>query len=325
MKFTMSSLQINEIIKGELIGSPNLFFSSLQRLEFATLSDISFCQSSEYLDLAISNKPGLLIIYPESEYEVSENQTVIFHKNPYFAFAQLLIYIDGKFNNQSGISPKATINESAKIGNNPTILENVVICEDVKIGDNCFIHQNVTIKSDTIIGDNVIIHAGAVIGSDGFGYLDNPDGSYTKIPQLGNVQIGNNVEIGANTCIDRALIGSTIIKDGVKIDNLVQIAHNVIIGENSAFASQVGISGSATIGQRVRMGGQVGSAGHLEIADDVTIIAQSGISKSITKKGIYFGSPAKPRMEAFKIEAVLKNLPAMFNDIKDIKKKLENN
>lgn len=323
MKFSISSLQVNEIIKGELIGSPDLFFSSLQRIEFATKNDISFCQSKDYLDIAISNKPGLLIIYPESNYKVSKNQTVIFHKNPYFAFAQLLIYIDKTFNKQSGISPKAIINETAKIGNNPTILENVVICEDVEIGDNCFIHQNVTIKSNTIIGNNVIIHSGAVIGSDGFGFLDNPDGSYTKIPQLGNVQIGNNVEIGANTCIDRALLGSTIINDGVKIDNLVQIAHNVIIGENSAFASQVGISGSATIGKRVRMGGQVGSAGHLEIADDITIIAQSGISKSLNKKGIYFGSPAKPRMEAFKIEAIINNLPAMFNDIKDIKKKLE--
>lgn len=323
MKFSLSSSQINEIIKGELIGSPNLFFSSLQRLKFATLKDISFCQSSDYLDVAITNKPGLLIIYPESEYKVNENQSVIFHKNPYYAFAQLLIYINENFNKLSGISSKATIHKSSKIGLNPTILENVVICEDVEIGDNCFIHQNVTIKSNTVIGNNVIIHPGAVIGSDGFGFLDNPDGSYTKIPQLGNVQIGNNVEIGSNTCIDRALLGSTIIKDGVKIDNLVQIAHNVIIGENSAFASQVGISGSATIGKRVRMGGQVGSAGHLEIADDITIIAQSGISKSLTKKGIYFGSPARPRMEAFKIEAVLNNLPAMFNDLKDIKKKLD--
>jgi len=324
MKFTLSSLQINEIIKGELIGSPNLFFSSLQRIEFANEKDISFCQSSDYLEIALDKKPGLLIIYPESEYKANDNQSVIYHKNPYFAFAQLLIYINENFNKQSGISEKAIISESATIGKNPTILENVVICNDVVIGDNCFIHQNVTIKSDTIIGDNVIIHPGAVIGSDGFGYLDNPDGSYTKIPQLGNVVIGNNVEIGANTCVDRALIGSTIINNGVKIDNLVQIAHNVIIGENSAFASQVGISGSATIGKRVRMGGQVGSSGHLEIADDVTIIAQSGVAKSIEKKGIYFGTPVKPRLEAFKIEAIIKNLPAMFNDIKDIKKKLDN-
>jgi len=324
MNFKLSSKEISNIINGELVGSPDLFFTSLQRIEYASTNDISFCQNDEFLEIAKETKPGLLILFKGAEYKHDTNQALIYHDNPYFAFAQLLIYIDKHFNAiSSGIRPSASISLNANVGNNPTILENVVIEDNVKIGDNCLIHPNVVIKRDTIIGDNVIIHPGAVVGSDGFGYLDNPDGSYTKIPQLGNVIIGNNVEIGANVCIDRALIGSTHIADGVKIDNLVQIAHNVEIGENSAFASQVGISGSAKIGKRVRMGGQAGSAGHLEITDDVTIMAQSGVAKSVTTKGIYFGSPIKPRLEAFKIEAIIKNLPSLINDIKSIKKKLE--
>ncbi len=319
----MSSKEIANLINGELIGSPNLYFSNLQRIEFATENDITFCSNSEYKKYITENKAGLTIAYLDIDVKIAKNQAIIKHKNPYFAFAQLLIYLNDNYNTKNGISEKAIINPNSKIGLKPTILENVIIEEDVEIGENCFIHQNVVIKNNTKIGNNVIIHPGAVIGSDGFGYLDNPDGSYTKIPQLGNVIIGNNVEIGVNTCIDRALVGSTIIGDGVKIDNLVQIAHNVIVGENSAFASQVGISGSAKLGKRVRMGGQVGSAGHLEIADDVTIIAQSGISKSITKKGIYFGTPAKPRLDAFKIEAVINNLPKLARDISNLKKNLE--
>lgn len=324
MNFSLSSEQIANITKGELIGSPNLYFSSLQRIEYATLNDISFCLNKDFLEIAKQTKPGLLILFKGAEYQVQKNQAAIFHDKPYHAFAQLLIYINNNFNKiKSGIRKSASISMNAIIGDNPTILENVVIEANVKIGKNCLIHPNVVIKQETIIGDNVIIHPGAVIGSDGFGYLDNADGSYTKIPQLGNVIIGNNVEIGANVCIDRALIGSTIIADGVKIDNLTQIAHNVEIGENSAFASQVGISGSTKIGKRVRMGGQVGSSGHIEIADDVTILAQSGVASSVTKKGIYFGSPIKPRLDAFKIEAVIKNLPNLQREVFDIKRKLE--
>jgi UDP-3-O-[3-hydroxymyristoyl] glucosamine N-acyltransferase len=323
LTFSLSSADIAKIINGELIGSPNLFFSNLQRIEYSNSKDITFCNNDSYKQYIIDNNPGLVITYNDIDITPKENQAFIKHKSPYYAFAQLLIYLDNQNNSKKGISKSAVIDGKSIIGENPIILDNVVIEEDVVIGNNCYIHQNVVIKSNTKIGDNVVINPGAVIGSDGFGYLDNPDGSYTKIPQLGNVIIGNNVEIGSNTCIDRALVGSTIIDDGVKIDNLVHIAHNVIIGKNSAFAAQVGISGSAKIGERVRMGGQVGSAGHLDIASDVTVIAQSGISKSITQKGIYFGTPAKPRLDAFKIEAVINNLPQLAKEISLIKKKLE--
>lgn len=324
MNFKLSASEINNIVNGELLGSPDLYFSSLQRIEHATKNDISFCNTEKFLEIAKKTKAGLLIIYKGADYTPSDEQVLIFHENPHIALVKILNFINDNFNKkESQISNNAKIDKSAKIGKNPIILDNVVVEECVEIGDNCFIHQNVVIKSYSKIGDNVIIHPGAVIGSEGFGYLENPDGSYNKIPQLGNVIIGNNVEIGANTCIDRALIGSTIIKDGVKIDNLVQVAHNVEIDENSAFASQVGIAGSVKIGKRVRMGGQVGTSGHIAITDDVTILAQSGVAKSITNKGEYYGSPVKPKFEAFKIEAVIKSLPELNKEIGRIKKKLE--
>ncbi|MFY8160745.1 MAG: UDP-3-O-(3-hydroxymyristoyl)glucosamine N-acyltransferase, partial [Candidatus Kapaibacteriota bacterium] len=194
---------------------------------------------------------------------------------------------------------------------------------DVFIGKNTIIYPNVTIMNGTIIGDNCIIHPGAVIGSDGFGYYEE-GGKYIKIPQIGNVVIEDNVEIGANTTIDRSFIGSTIIKCGVKIDNLVQIGHNCVIGENSAMASQVGIAGTVTIGKNVRLGGQVGLAGHLKIADNVTIIAQSGVSKTILESGTYFGSPIKEATKAFKIEATLRNLPDLAKEVSNLKKEVAN-
>jgi UDP-3-O-[3-hydroxymyristoyl] glucosamine N-acyltransferase len=227
------------------------------------------------------------------------------------------------------VSAKASIGANCYIGKNVSIDEGVIIksnCsiqQNVKIGKNTLIHSNVVIYKDCEIGDNCIIHSGVVIGADGFGYIENSDGSYSKIPKIGNVVIGNNVEIGANTTIDRSLIGSTYISDGVKLDNLIQIGHNVEVGENSVMAAQVGVSGSAKIGKRNRFGGQVGIAGHLEIADDVIIMAQSGVAKSVTQKGMYFGSPIKDRITAFKIEAVIPQLPQIYKDINLIKKKLD--
>ena len=177
---------------------------------------------------------------------------------------------------------------------------------------------------NTIIGKNCLIQPGAVIGADGFGFIENPNGKYEKIPQIGNVIIGDNVEIGANTTIDCALLDSTIIKDGVKIDNLVHIAHNCIINEDTAMAAQAGIAGSTTIGKRNRIGGQVGLAGHISTEDDVILTAQSGVSKSITEKGVYFGSPAKERTQAFKIEANLRRLPDLAIDVDLLKKHFYN-
>jgi UDP-3-O-[3-hydroxymyristoyl] glucosamine N-acyltransferase len=215
------------------------------------------------------------------------------------------------------------IGDNVRIAQGTVIRANSTIYENVTIGENCCINSNVSLYNDTIIGNNCIIHAGTVIGADGFGYIEHPDGSFTKVPQLGNVVIHDDVEIGANCTIDRAMIGSTIIKSGVKLDNLVHIAHNCEIGKNSASAAQTGVSGSTIIGERVRLGGQVGLAGHLTIADDVKLLAQSGVAKTIDKKGTYFGAPAKDQMKAFKIEAVIRQLPELLSDLRDLQKKVK--
>lgn len=324
MKFELTASKINEIIKGELIGSPDLLITNVNRIEHGTIGDLIFCASDDYLPLLKACDASLVIISPKIEYQPKKQQTLIKVDKPYDEFVKILLYLDENFKSkENGIHPSSIIGNSTSLGSNCRIMEFVSIGKDCRIGNNVIIYPNVTIYDDTVIGDNCIIHSGAVIGSDGFGYADMPDGSYLKIPQLGNVVLHDNVEVGANSCIDRAVAGSTIISEGVKIDNLVHIAHNVEIGENSAFAAQVGIAGSAKIGNRVRFGGQSASVGHVKIVDDVTIIAQSGVSKSIDKKGTYFGSPAKPQREAFRIEAVLRNLPELFSQVKVIQQKLE--
>ena len=322
MQFKLSTKNINEIIGGELKGSPDLFINGINRLENAKSGDLIFCSSIDYEKSLDNCKASCIIIFENHTYMAAQDQALIVVSDPYRSFVEFLIYLD-KIKNPftPGIHDSAVIGSNCEISEDVEIRENVSIGNNCKIGANTKIYSNVSIYDDSVIGDNCIIHSGAVIGSDGFGYVQLPEGNYVKIPQLGNVIIGNNVEIGSNTCIDRSIAGSTIISDGVKIDNLCHIGHNVEIGDHSAFAAQVGLSGSMKIGKRVKMGGQVGSAGHISIVDDVTIIAQSGVSKSLTKKGTYFGSPAKPQRDAFRIEAALRNLPDLLQDVKELKNK----
>ena len=222
-----------------------------------------------------------------------------------------------------GIGTNVVIEENSKIGENTQIFHNTVIMQNCTIGRNTLIFPNVTVREDTIIGDNVIIHSGSVIGSDGFGYSPDKKGVYKKIPQIGNVIIEDDVEIGSNVSIDRAAVGSTIIRKGVKLDNLVQIAHNVKVGENTVMSAQTGISGSAIIGKNCIFAGQVGSVGHIEITDNVIVGAQSGISKGIKKPGTYFGYPAKELQTSLKLEAHIRSLPKYADRIKELEKKLE--
>lgn len=321
--FELTYQKINEIVGGNLVGNPDQISSGLNRIEHISEGEVSFLSSDRFIDLANKSELGLLLVTENLKSELKRKDNYILVPNAYEAFIRLLVFVDTNFiNKKSGVHPSAVIDRTTKVSESAIIMENVVIHQGCIVGDNVKIFPNVTIYRDTVIGDNSIIHAGAVIGSDGFGYADMPDGSYFKIPQLGNVIIGKNVEIGANTTIDRAIAGSTNIGDGVKIDNLVHVGHNTEVGENTAFAAQVGISGSVKIGKRVRMGGQVGSAGHLEVADDVTIIAQSGLSKSVYEKGTYFGSPIKPQRDAFRIEAALRNLPDILSKIKDLEKRI---
>ncbi len=341
-KLNLKSSEIANMIDGQLIGADH-FINKFNRLENAAESEITFYSDSKFLDYFNNSLASCVIISKETTYNLSDKQSFILVENPYLAFVKLINYFH-KLSEQEpiGISERSSIASGVElgndvfvadfvsiysdsiIGNNTKLYNNVCIMSNVKIGNNCKIYPNVTIYEDTIIGDNTIIHSGAVIGGDGFGFTeDKATGEYTKIPQIGNVVIGNNVEIGANSTIDRALVGSTIIGDGVKIDNLCQIAHNCEIDVNSAMAAQVGIAGSTKIGKRVRLGGQVGLSGHIDITDDVIIYAQSGVAKSIEKKGIYFGSPIKDRLTAFKIEAVTTKLPEMARDIEKLKSKLD--
>ena len=225
--------------------------------------------------------------------------------------------------NNAAIGKNVVISAGCKIGNNVKIFHNTVILEDVELGDDVVIYQNVSVREKCKIGNRVMIHAGTVIGADGFGYSQDENKIYHKIPQIGNVVIEDDVELGANVTVDRAALGSTIIKRGSKIDNLVQVAHNVFIGEDAILAAQAGVSGSSKIGNRSILAGQVGIAGHLEIGENVVLIAQSGVSKSILKPGYYFGSPAKELKTAFKLEAHIRNLPGYTERLEELEKEVK--
>lgn len=334
--------EVSEILKANTKGNKDFQIKQLNRIDLAQENELTFYSDKKYqkqFKNAINSKSAIIIsqeTYDSLEKNEQDIGQFIIHNNPYRATLELCFHIDNyykqRFNHlklktelniKLGLNPTIANNVIVEfntiIGDNVTVYPNCYIGNDVEIGDNTIIYPNVTIMSGTKIGANCIIHSGAVIGSDGFGYYEE-NNKYIKIPQIGNVIIEDYVEIGANTTIDRSFIGSTIIKHGVKIDNLVQIGHNCIVGENTAMASQVGVAGTVTIGKNVRLGGQVGVAGHLDIGDNITIIAQSGVSKSILESGTYFGSPIKEAVKAFKIEAVVRNLPQMSIDLSNIKK-----
>ncbi|MFB1021616.1 MAG: UDP-3-O-(3-hydroxymyristoyl)glucosamine N-acyltransferase, partial [Vicingaceae bacterium] len=277
-----------------------------------------------------------------AERELKHKPTLIRVEDAYGAFGKLLEMYNQVKNNKVGISNSAIISESAVIGKDVYLGENVVIgdnttvADGVKIfphsfiGDNASIGANTTIfagariYSETQIGKECVIHSGAILGADGFGFAPNSEGNYKKVPQIGNVILEDYVEIGANTCIDRATLGSTIIRKGVKLDNLIQIAHNVEIGENTVIAAQTGVAGSTKIGKNCMIGGQVGIVGHLKIADEVKIAAQSGIGNSIVKKGaIVQGSPSIPIGDYKRSYVMFRKLPSMASQIRDLENQLK--
>jgi len=334
--------EVAELINGEIVGGSETIIYGLNRIEDVRQGELTFYSDKNFEKYLDNIQVSCIIVPKDFDFPLPETITLIKVEKPYLAIVKVLKYLDSliprqhSFIHQSAVIEGSTlidetafiganciIGENCKIGKNVILHSNICLYENVEIGENSYLHTGVICCSGSIIGKNCIIQPGAVIGSDGFGYVENIDGSYDKIPQLGNVVIGDNAEIGANTCIDRAIIGSTIIGDGVKIDNLCQIGHNVKVGENSAMAGQAGIAGSCTVGKRNRLGGQVGLAGHLETADDVTVLAQSGVAKTIEKKGFYFGSPIKERLHAFKIEAAMNNLPQLVREISQMKKLLE--
>ena len=339
----ITAKELAYLLKAEIVGNPDAIVNKLAKIEEADNSSISFIANPKYEQFAEESHAGILVVNKDFECRNKNGTTFLKVENAYTSFTVLLEEFAAKMNQKIGIEQPSFIGQSsnygenlylgafAYIGNNVTIGDNVKIYPNSYIGDNTNIGDDVTIFSgvkiynDCKIGENTILHSGVVIGSDGFGFAPQADGTFKKVPQTGNVILGKNVEIGANTVVDRATLGSTIIKDGAKIDNLVQIAHNVEIGENSVVASQTGISGSTKLGKYVMVGGQVGFVGHITIADGVKINAQSGISKSIDEKGkAMSGSPAEPFRQYYKNQAMIRKLPELMQRIKDLEQKLEN-
>jgi len=342
MKFTAQ--QIAEALQGSVDGDPTIAVSNLSKIEEGKPGTLSFLANPAYEKYIYTTKASLVIVNEEFNPESTITPTLIRVKDAYSAFAQLLELYQQSKPQKTGISSKAHISETAKIGENVYIGEFVVIGENSTVGDNCKIYPNTTIGDnvsigndttlfagvkiydDCIIGDECTLHAGVVIGADGFGFAPQQDSDFRKIPQIGNVVIENRVEVGTNTAIDRATLGSTIIKRGVKLDNMIQIAHNVIIGENTVIAAQSGIAGSTKIGKNCMIGGQVGIVGHLTIADEVKIAAQSGIGKSIKEKGaIVEGSPAFNARDFQKSYIYFRKLDSLTKRVNNLEHKINNN
>lgn len=339
MKFTAS--EIANMINGKVDGNPEIFVHKLSKIEQGEAGSITFLGNPKYTQYIYSTKASVVIVADDFAPEQSISCTLIRVENPYNAFAIMLEAYNQIKQNKSGISKSAFISESATIGENCYIAEFVSIGENVVVGDNVKIYptsvigDNVTIGSgsvlyagakiysDCTIGQACTLHAGVVIGADGFGFAPQSDNQYQKVAQIGNVIIEDNVEIGANTTIDRATLGSTIIRKGAKIDNLIQIAHNVEIGENTVIAAQSGVAGSAKIGRNCMIGGQVGIIGHLEIGDNVKIAAQSGISTTVPENTIIMGSPAFDISAYRKSYVHFRNLPKLANRLSDLEKEIK--
>ena len=334
---TFSALQIAALINGKTEGNANISVNSFGKIEEAEDGQLAFLANPKYEEYLYSTKASVIIINEALELKQPVTATLIRVPDAYTAFAKLLstyqqmmqqqltgvqepVYISASasYGENVFIGAFAYLSDNVKVGNGTKIYPNAYLGNNVKIGDNSIIHAGVKIYHDCVIGNNVIIHAGTVIGSDGFGFAPQADGSLQKVPQIGNVIIENNVEIGANTTIDRATMGSTIIRSGAKIDNLVQIAHNVEVGNSTVIAALAGISGSTKIGKGVMIGGQAGLAGHLQVDDGSKINAQAGLGKSLKAGSSVTGSPAYDYNKAIRSQAVARNLPEMEKRIKEL-------
>jgi UDP-3-O-[3-hydroxymyristoyl] glucosamine N-acyltransferase len=340
MKFTAE--QIAGILEGEIVGDPNVEVSRLSKIEEGSEGSLTFLSNPKYINYIYSTKASITIVNDTFVPEYPISTTLIKVADAYKAFSKLLEFYNQVKQNKSGIEQPSFISESAKYGENlyvgsfSYIADNVILGDNVKIYPNSFIGDNVTIGdnviifagakiySETIIGNNCIIHSGVIIGADGFGYAPNEDGTYNKIPQIGNVIIEDDVEIGANSTIDRATLGSTIIRKGVKIDNQIQIAHNVEIGKNTVIAAQTGIAGSTKVGENCMIGGQVGIVGHLTIGNNVRIQAQSGVAGNIKDNEVLQGSPTFGYSDFSKSYIHFKNLPKLVKEIEELKKQILN-
>jgi len=331
MNFTTG--QIADQINGTVIGNRDAVITSISKIEEGSKGSLTFLANPKYTEYIYSTNASAAIVSNDFKPTEKIQITLIKVKDPYSSFTTILELFNKNQSDRKGISDLTVIDKSSKIsdsafigsfstvGKNSIIADNciienqVFIGDNVKIGEGSMIYPGVKILDDTKIGKNCIIHSSCSIGSDGFGFAPNDDGSYKKIPQTGNVIIGDNVEIGSNSTIDRATLGSTIISNGVKLDNQIQIAHNVEIGENTAIAAQSGIAGSTKIGKNCMIGGQVGIIGHLKIGDNVKIQAQAGVTSDVESNARITGTPAISYMNYNKSYVHFKNLPEIVKKI----------
>lgn len=320
MEFTAK--QIADFVGGRVEGNEQAVVNTFAKIEEGKEGAISFLSNPKYTNYLYETKASIVLVNDDLVLEHPVSATLIRVKNAYECVAKLLQMYAATMPKKSGIHPLAFVAETAEVGKDVYIGPFAVIGEHVKIGEGSMIFPNVTIYDGCQIGNHVTIHAGAVIGADGFGFAPNVDG-YEKIPQLGIVVIEDNVEIGANTCIDRSTMGQTVIHRGVKLDNLVQIAHNCEVGANTVMSAQVGLAGSTKVGEWCMFGGQVGLAGHLTIGDHVNLGGQSGVSGNIKPEQTLIGSPAMEPNIFFKSSAIFRKLPEMYKEINDLRKELE--
>ncbi len=343
MKFT--AREIAALIGGKIQGSPEAAVTKIGKIEEAVEGDLSFIANPKYEHFLQTTGASIVIVSEELLHrEAPETATLIAVPDPYSAFAKLLEVYEKMqaaarktgIEQPAFVATSAQVHPSAYVGAFSYLAENVIVGENVRIFPGCFLGEGTVIGKDTtlhagvklyhgtVVGERCILHAGVVAGSDGFGFAPQPDGSFKKVPQTGNVVIGNDVEIGANTTLDRATIGATQIGDGVKLDNLVQIAHNVEVGNSTVIAAQTGVSGSTKIGRGNMIGGQVGIVGHIHLADGTKINAQSGVGKSVTAPGTTLnGTPAFEYGASMKSAVVYRNLPQMQQQLRQLEQQVE--
>ena len=335
-----SAKQIAEFIQGTIVGDENATVHTFAKIEEGIPGAISFLSNPKYTHYIYDTQSSIVLVNKDFEPEKEIKATLIKVDNAYESLAKLLNLYEMSKPKKTGIDPLAYIAPTAKIGENVYIApfacvsDNAVIGDNTslhphatvgsgaKVGSNCILYPHATVYHDCRVGNNCILHAGSVVGADGFGFAPSPEG-YEKIPQIGIAILEDNVEIGANTCIDRATMGATIIRKGVKLDNLIQIAHNVEVGSNTVMASQVGVAGSTKIGEWCMLGGQVGVAGHITIGNKVNMGAQSGVHGSIKDGEALIGTPPIGLKNYFKSSAVFKKLPDMYLELNSLKKEIE--
>jgi UDP-3-O-[3-hydroxymyristoyl] glucosamine N-acyltransferase len=341
MNFTAQ--QIAGILEGDIIGDPEVEVSKLSKIEEGTEGSLTFLANPKYNSYIYSTKASIIIVNKTFEPENDISTTLIKVDDAYQSFSKLLEYYNQVKMNKQGIEQPSFISESARLGsdvyigafsyisdnvilgNNVKVFPNAYIGENVIIGDNTIVFAGAKIYSESIVGNHCVINSGVIIGADGFGFVPDEHGEYSKMPQIGNVIIEDYVDVGAATTIDRATLGSTIIRRGVKLDNQIQIAHNVEIGKNTVIAAQTGIAGSAKIGENCLIGGQVGIAGHITIGNNVRVQAQSGIGRHVKDNEILQGSPSFTFGDWNKSYVHFKNLPKIVKSINDLEKKVNGN